>query len=55
MHEESKLKRAKIQDMTRKRLRQPKVADKSALDKFKAVPYQSMYAENVRKEQICRK
>ena len=43
MYEESKFKRAKIQDMTRKRLRQPKMADKKTLDRFKTVPYQLEY------------
>ena len=43
MYEESKFKRAKIHDMTRKRLRQPKMADKKTLDRFKTVPYQLEY------------
>lgn len=43
MHEESKYKIAKIQEMTRKRLRQPKVADKKTIDRFKTVPYQLEY------------
>lgn len=43
MHEESKLKRAKIQDMTRKRLRKPKTVEQKTLDRFKALPYQLEY------------
>lgn len=53
-HKEYKLKRAEIRNLMVKNFKKPKVVNQTAMDKFKAVPYQKIYQERMKENELGR-